>query len=342
MSGSTKSIAILAGAGASKAVNPEMYLTTEDFYKRLPESVTGSPLFRSVVDYLQNSQASIDIEVVLWELQKLEAFLDARSLAGIVNWMIDGDRIVKAVGIQTGLSNFVQVSDAALGEIRQLDDSINQCVYQFYGESPQEAALKANWLPLLEGILLHKCTVNLFTTNYDPVIEKAISSLSDGGKFDDGFVVDGAYRNLDVDRWKNAHLNHTSLLTKLHGSVHWARHTSGKIFAASPNFEGSHDKHVILYPGYKGQASEEPFASFHQHFKECLKMADCILAIGFGFRDDYINQLMSDVAPRQIISINPEEVEMPAGISAIAVKRGFDKKAVEIFLGKHCHALMAM
>lgn len=46
-----------------------------DFRKRLPETITQSPLYRQLANYLGNRANEIDIEHVLWELGRLNETL---------------------------------------------------------------------------------------------------------------------------------------------------------------------------------------------------------------------------------------------------------------------------
>ena len=44
-------ILVFAGAGASKAVGPENYPTTLEFFERLPEQIRKDPLFLHILSY---------------------------------------------------------------------------------------------------------------------------------------------------------------------------------------------------------------------------------------------------------------------------------------------------
>lgn len=71
-------VVVLSGAGASKAVNPSKYPTTIEFFEGLPDEVRSDRYFNFVLNFLRESGADpIDIELVLWELQKLLEFYEA-------------------------------------------------------------------------------------------------------------------------------------------------------------------------------------------------------------------------------------------------------------------------
>ena len=76
-----KRITIFAGAGASKAVDPDQYPTTVEFFDRLPISVATNLLFESVVAFLMQDDKNriLDIEIILWELSELLSFCEQVS-----------------------------------------------------------------------------------------------------------------------------------------------------------------------------------------------------------------------------------------------------------------------
>ncbi|MCP5348021.1 MAG: hypothetical protein R3F41_10425 [Gammaproteobacteria bacterium] len=59
-------IVVFAGAGASKAVAPEKYPTTVEFFDDLPEEITSNKLFQQVVEFLKedSGKGPIDIELL--------------------------------------------------------------------------------------------------------------------------------------------------------------------------------------------------------------------------------------------------------------------------------------
>ena len=80
-------------------------------------------------------------------------------------------------------------------------------------------------------------------------------------------------------------------LTKLHGSVDWKRE-NGEIICGTCDATGDIP---ILYPGFKGDPEEEPFSKFHEHLRAVVREARAAIFIGFAFRDEYINGILSDL-----------------------------------------------
>ena len=76
-----KRMTIFAGAGASKAVDPDQYPTTVEFFDGLPIFVTTNLLFKSVVALLMQDDKNriLDIEIILWKLSELLSFCEQVS-----------------------------------------------------------------------------------------------------------------------------------------------------------------------------------------------------------------------------------------------------------------------
>jgi hypothetical protein len=172
-------IIVFAGAGASKAVNPDRYPTTVEFYERLPEEVKSNSLFKMAVEYLAKqvkSSGPIDIEHVLWLIKDLREFtskaFDARSVVG---WFLQDNRLATLAAGGHNVQPLQPVVKDVTAKIDFLSSSINALVYDLYGEPPSEDELEGNWLPLLGGLMEKGSPLELVTTNYDIVIEEAIS-----------------------------------------------------------------------------------------------------------------------------------------------------------------------
>ena len=291
-------IVIFAGAGASKAVNPREYPATVEFFERLPETIKSQAIFKRVLEYLtSNSEKTetVDVERILWVLRELDAFIgqaaDARSVPG---WFLRGDRL----GVSANLSNLLDPAPTIRQKVSALVDHINARVYDFYARPPEKYELETNWLALLRPLLGSRQPIELFTTNYDINIEVALQILKEDNSIQQQIQTgrgSGVYPLLDESLWARGVQElprPVGLLTKLHGSVDWSRGSQG-IFVGDPLYKGSHEKQVILYPGFKGTPAVEPFALFHHYLAGAVAKASAIIFIGFAFRDDYINQILS-------------------------------------------------
>jgi hypothetical protein len=295
-------ILVFAGAGASKAVDKQQYPTTVEFFDRLPESISKDKTFMSLVQFIRSRYEEgtvIDIEQVLAVIEELREFIgqttDQNRVAG---WMLQANRLLGPIGQSWDPVHLTQHLPRVVSNLEALVHEIKLQVYQWYSPEPNEQALASTWLPLMRPILKSGEQVEVFTTNYDVVLEVACHLLeSDGlGRIETGSS--GAVRRyLDLAQWAEPGVTKSKrvgLLTKLHGSVDWSREPQGKIiYVGDPHYKGSDSRHVLLYPGFKGVPEEEPFSTFHEHLRKVLEKTQKIIFIGFAFRDQYISDILS-------------------------------------------------
>ena len=147
----------------------------------------------------------------------------------------------------------------------------------------------ANWL--IRTAREH--TVEVFTLNYDVVLESALES-QDVPIFD-GFI--GSYQPFFVpDSLSLKEMGpskHWIRLWKMHGSVTWERtktNNQERVVRHVPTGTGE-----MIYPSYqKYQKSlEQPYAALADRLRRFLLLDDAILiTCGYSFGDDHINEIL--------------------------------------------------
>lgn len=334
---------IFAGAGASKAVRPQQYPTTVEFFDLLPVAVTDNKLFKFAVDFVKSTQKaeqSLDIEQVLWLIHELREFSqkvhDKRSVVG---WFVRGNRLASIADSNEQISQLANVASGALASIDALTSRINALVYEFYSDVPSEEDLKPNWISLLRKFKQLAVPIEIVTTNYDIVIEEAIR-LCDVPVLSGRTI--GNQPILDSTMWDVKGLSTEQFLsfgrlTKLHGSVDWVRGKSGRIHVGTPTFQGMHERHAIIYPGFKGPPLDNLFQSMHRYFQARIADAEVIIFIGYAFRDEYINAILERDLNREsrIYVLNPADRlhSIPFAESRVThIKGSFDQVGVEELL----------
>ena len=308
-------ILVFVGAGGSAAVDPEQYPTTVEFFNRLPGDITRDPLFGKVREFLQykKGEEPIDIEEVLSNLDELRDYFQiSRNSKAIAGWIIAEHRINQLIRNSSDLSNLLNgMFDLAENQIPNLKDRINAQVYQLYA-IPPDADKLADWVQLLKGIEEIYPTIEIFTTNYDRVLERVIGEAEIN--VETGLKPNPDQMGLDTTLWDSPGqpLDHNrGRLTKLHGSVNWQDSNEG-IIVSNPIFTGNHQNHLILYPGYKGEPDQEPFIKFHEHLQVIVQQADIAIFIGFAFRDGYINSILAELRPEVPKFVINKEDSLPA------------------------------
>lgn len=144
------------------------------------------------------------------------------------------------------------------------------------------------------GLSERRGAVKFFTTNYDTLLEDALSlnriRYWDG--FDGGAVAYKSYRLGDGDPPSG----YAAHVIKLHGSIDW--HLSdedGRVYKVryGDSYPSTRQK-VLIYPQSTKYiaAQRDPFSSQFDLFRRCLGAgADSAIAIcGYSFGDDHINQ----------------------------------------------------
>ena len=297
-------ILVFVGAGGSAAVDPKQYPTTVGFFESLPNEIKDNSLFLQVCNFLkgQKNKERIDIEDVLETLDELRA--DCKKITDPTTMI--GWTLVEDAGLIRGVP-FMQASLDSITELEMegivpLSNKIKDQVYKFYAATPDPNKLSA-WIRLIKGLEKIDPALEIFTTNYDRVLENVIREA--GIDMEMGRKFNGIQTRLDTSPWGTPDGALTKLhgscgrLTKLHGSVDWQHSNEG--INISEVFTGDHQNHCILYPGYKGEPTEDPFRTFHTHLRKVVneKYAPLSAAvfIGFAFRDDSINRVFSDLPP---------------------------------------------
>ncbi|UWN50272.1 hypothetical protein ASALC70_02493 [Alcanivorax sp. ALC70] len=309
-----KRVVIFAGAGASKAVS-EDYPTTIEFFQKLPDSIKRNKFFVAAEQHIksQGNEGALDIEMILWELQKISTLGQTVGGEGFIGWLLSAQRLPKLMEQKVDAAAVVNLIKKARKDVEELIDRINEYVYHFYGSSPDGEKLEKNWNALFRFLDKTGSKVDIFTTNYDLIIEHSLQCVGVASVGWEGEVV----RKLNMDLWEDGSKRSTEkgLLTKLHGSINWSRGPGdrGQIFVGGPDFKGKHSNHVIIYPGFKGRPGDSPFDTFHAHLERCVARADVVLFVGFAFRDEYINEVFERSIRKDcgVCSINPSGVKVP-------------------------------
>lgn len=329
-------ILVFAGAGASAAVDAKKYPTTEGVYSMLPSSITGDPLFTQVKGFLQaGNPKTIDIEHVLAALEEISNYLwQTSDISRIVGFMTQKDafRMINGNFSTSHLhSAFPDLSDRCY----DLIVSIKEFLYNTYGQPPEEKKLDS-WRILIEQLQAIDPAIEIFTTNYDTILENLIDM--DNLNIKSGNI-SGRHSRLDMDLW-----NHPGLLlddgygrlTKLHGSVDWQRHLgSNDYIFTCPVYTGDLQKQVALFPGgTKKEPGEWPFVKFYKHFERSVERAKQFVFIGFSFRDEYINRILQEgaAAAKKYIITKDSQYPLPNFLQSDKKvehnDRGFTKNSV--------------
>jgi len=149
--------------------------------------------------------------------------------------------------------------------------------------------------------------VELFTVNYDNVLETALESK--GVPYFDGFVGTWTAR-FRTDLVEATQINDESLLPplfarlwKLHGSINWAwnkTHPSGEVVRLGQTVPG--DQIAAIFPSdakYE-ESRRMPFVVLQDRLRRALNEPETLFLVsGYSWADEHINELFFDAAARR-------------------------------------------
>lgn len=209
------SLLIFSGAGASRGVSQDKYPMALDFRRRLPREITTNKLYSALNGYLTSMHGSdaYDIEHVLWELGSLIESLNRWADEGnFPTYLLSSEHITAITGANhqgaTTRGQFLRLRGLAI----ELENKINENVYEFYSQDPTEEELSRSWIPLLQWASDGRFeALDVVTTNYDLVIENAVGYINTA--LDLGHT-QGLRPGIALERWSST-TNRTGLLGNL-------------------------------------------------------------------------------------------------------------------------------
>ena len=170
----------------------------------------------------------------------------------------------------------------------------------------------ARWISRID----RKVPVELFTTNYDTLIERTLED--ERGAVFDGFV--GSRRPffsaVSLIHADAAPARHWTRLWKIHGSVNWCRvpatdGTSERIVREAASGAGE-----LIYPSMHkyDESRKQPYVAMLEHLGRVLGRREetVLLTIGYSFGDQHINGVLFDALDARerthIVSLQFEEL----------------------------------
>ena len=150
--------------------------------------------------------------------------------------------------------------------------------------------------------------VNVFTTNYDLLNEKAMDE--EGINYNNGFgggllrtfnparFTFTLSRKMDMNLEKFEPLENMVYLYKLHGSVNWIKKDKHSLFDIEEVHEGYKTKkydEVLIYPTphKQGESLGRPYSDLLREFQHKLGLPHSVLfVIGYSFSDDHIDNII--------------------------------------------------
>lgn len=183
-----------------------------------------------------------------------------------------------------------KVRDLTAANLDELDFEVCEAIQKLMDKTLPGDSTSYHRIARWIGGTERELPVEIFTTNYDLLMEQALESYQI--PFFDGFV--GSFRPFfDVRTFEEDHLPHRwSRIWKLHGSINWCSATNGIVYRTSASEEG---QRRLIHPSHlKYEESRRmPYLAMVDRLKAFLRQTASVLVIcGYSFRDEHINEII--------------------------------------------------
>ncbi|MHC1719225.1 MAG: SIR2 family protein [Clostridiaceae bacterium] len=277
----SKRIGFFLGAGTSKALGlPDIYTLTNDVEKKIKAEYKSK-----YVDVKKNLIESMSGKKIT------------------IEDMLNHIRLIREVTNGHEQKNFDGINGV---EARKIDIAICNEIYRIIAEKEKKINLM-NMKKFISWInwLSRDYSKEIFTPNYDLVIEKSLESLKI--PYFDGFV--GAHEPYflpeSIECKDNLYAPPISWirLWKIHGSFGWfwkETDTNGayKVVRLGVNAKCDDENvEIVIYPSRDKYESsrKQPFIAYFDRLKHFLQEGEGILIIcGYSFSDQHINEVFFD------------------------------------------------
>lgn len=315
-------LVVIVGSGGSRAVS-DAYPTTVEFVAQLPAKMRldDNSLLGRVHQALaseKNSQ-SVDVEEILGRLTALRRSAERVRADDLFEKTFRPNRGVAVpapVGQWVNSLIELQRMNGFEDHIDELVSQLHERLWHHYSPEPLTEDLESTWMPLLHGLLALPQDIEIYTLNYDPVLDTALGHLPSGPsashRIERGvYPAKDAYR-VQIDHWAKSvdELRQDNpnylLYTKLHGSLNWVRDGDQIVAGAWSQPPRDLRAAAIVYPELdKDASSEAPFREFYGRLQASIRMASHVVSVGYAHRDPPVERLLEEHREAPLIVLNP-------------------------------------
>jgi hypothetical protein len=178
-------------------------------------------------------------------------------------------------------------------QLSSLDDEISRKIVEIVNKSLPNNDTPYHKLAMWIGAIPRTEPVEIFTTNYDLLMEQALEELR--VPYFDGFI---GSRETFFDSYSMEEDNLPSRwarLWKLHGSINWRQNDKGIVSRGEKIVPGEH--RFIIQPSHLkyDESRRMPYLAMIDRLRSFFKKPYTVLAInGYSFGDDHLNEILLD------------------------------------------------
>jgi len=298
--GSNGTVLVFLGAGASASVGvPESKKLAEIIERKSPEYGTR---IMEIANRIKQFGFSYDVEALL---SVLEFWSDPRNtIKGTGAFFAETSR-------RKTINSFRKSREDARIKNKAKEMVVQEC---FINDPSRLRNIKLRYTPFFKDVRdvfgLPNCNptgnqpcppVDVFTTNYDNVVEEYCDS--NGTIYCDGYrpVISGKRSTYVFDKECYSESKSLLRLYKLHGTVTYVRLANGALinmplYPGGPLLiSGKPAFFDLIYPGTYRYGTKEPQLELFSLLKEKLASCKYVITIGYSFGDQNILQIFHDV-----------------------------------------------
>lgn len=308
---------LFLGAGASKPFGIKtMDEMSEELENKMNEFTDDEKdLYQSIHNDLGTNNLE-DILTVLNDLRKESGNPSVKYFKSLIN-QAEGP-IFSPFGVRTKIKKSMSIPEIDLSEelwialIRFIKEN---CIIK-NDKRENIAKIYDEFFKIIENPIENSnsspshITINIFTTNYDRIIEEYFDGkgeeLYDGFFFGNPWDPSSDYTGI-IPGKKN-------YLFKLHGSIDY--HSKGNEIVKGDNLsptktiDGTELKDLMIYPMREKEVYKDPFFTSLTSLKTNLLSEEICVVIGYSFGDEHIRNIFFDAVKRnleiKIFMINPQ------------------------------------
>lgn len=274
LSSNKRPLGLFIGAGCPKSIIPD----TEEDRPLIPDIAGMSAIVRD--------KLSRDEEFASLLSTVEEHFRNDGRDVGNVEEMLTHIRALRVV------AGKAEVRGLSSEHLDKLDNAICDLIYEVVDKQLPNLTTAYHSLASWTDAVRREYPVEIFTTNYDLLMEQAFEDLR--VPYFDGFA--GVRRPFfDLRAMENDALpSRWARLWKLHGSINWYQAKTGAgVFRGTAKEEGGAKR--VIHPSHlKYQESRRmPYLAMFDRLRAFLKQATASLVLcGYSFHDQHINEVV--------------------------------------------------
>lgn len=254
--------------------------------------VGGAPIIPDIAGLTTQVRDNLTGE----EASAVQSAVDTLTLAGFANPTVEN--ILDYLRTLAEVPGNLPIHDIEPAVIQSADRAVCECIRSALDVRLSDGRTPFHALAVWARAVKRHAPIELFTTNYDLLIEEALEAS--GVPYFDGFV--GSYQpTFDLEAVEEDSLpGRWVRLWKLHGSVNWQLRKDNQVVRTSGPAE---DGGTMIYPSHLKymQSRRLPYLALLDRLRNFLRQPSAILVTtGFGFRDEHINEVV-----QQALRSNP-------------------------------------